>query len=241
MRYAIISDIHSNLEALQAVLKDARDQGARRIYCLGDIVGYGANPNECIEELEKYKVQCVAGNHDWAVAGKLNYEHFTDEGRAAIDWTKTALKISHLEYLKNLNLSMQNDDMNMVHANLHYPDQFIYLKDSTQAQDTFYLMDKKVCFIGHTHVPQTLVFQDGMITISKLTEITLLRENKYIVNVGSVGQPRDGNPFASYCLYDPDLERIQIKRIAYDIPLTQKSIYESGLPTVLAKRLEVGE
>lgn len=241
MRYGIISDIHSNLEALEAVLNACREDGARSILCLGDIVGYGANPKECIRIVQNLNAPCIAGNHDWAVTGQLDTSDFNDAAKEAVHWTRGKLDSQEMEYLKRLDLVYKNDDFILVHGSLHRPEEFIYLIDSTQAPDTFYLMDRKVCFIGHTHVPLTFIELGNTVQFNQSARIEFKEDQKYIVNVGSVGQPRDGNPLASYGIYDPDLRRVEIKRVSYDIEAAQGKIFEARLPEMLARRLMVGQ
>jgi len=241
MRYAIISDIHSNLEALQAVIHACRDDGARRIYCVGDIVGYGSNPNECVELVQKEIDQTVAGNHDWAVSGKIDLKNFNEVAKSAVLWTQKNIADEHCRYLNNLELTFKNEDLIMVHGTLNKPAAFQYLIDTNQSLDTFFMMDRQVCFVGHSHIPQIFVKNSDRIDFVQSMEVYCEKENKYIVNVGSVGQPRDGNPQATYCIFDPDLNRIQIKRVPYDIESAMKRIVMAGLPEMLGKRLTVGQ
>ncbi len=241
MRYAIIGDIHSNLEALQAVIQVSREEGVRTIICTGDIVGYGANPNECIDLIQQEKIICVAGNHDWAVCGKIDEEYFNRQAQEAVWWTQENLTKEHMEFLKNLELIYKNDDLVMVHGTLNQPQEFIYLNDPVKAMDTFYLMDKPICFVGHTHVPQILVRANNRNDFFKGTEIDMQPNHQYIVNVGGTGQPRDSNPTAPYGIYDPDLKRVSLKRVTYDLVKAQKKIFDAGLPKMLGQRLAVGQ
>jgi len=241
MRYGILGDIHGNIEALTAVLDACREEGVRRYFCIGDIVGYGANPKECIETLKELKIVSVAGNHDWAVSGNLSPVNFNSVAKESVTWTKKQLTKEHLDFLKDLELVFYHDDFILVHGTLHKPRSFTYLFDINTAPDTFYLMDRNVCFIGHTHVPQILVKRGEEMTYEDTVTVEEDEQSKYIVNVGSVGQPRDGSPLSSYCIYDPDLHRIQIKRVSYDVLSAQKRIIEEGLPEILSKRLAVGQ
>jgi len=241
MRYAIISDIHGNLEALQAVIKECKDQGARAYFCIGDIVGYGANPIECIDIVRDLKALCVAGNHDWGVSGKLDIKYFNPFAKEAIFWTQKILSKGYINYLNNLKTIIKQEEFILVHGTLNKPKKFGYLNDINKAFDTFYLMDRNICFIGHTHIPQIMIKKGNNIFYSEEQSIKINPEYKYIINIGSVGQPRDGNPQASYCIYDPDLERVEIKRIDYDIKSVQNKIILAGLPSVLARRLTIGQ
>ena len=241
MRYGILGDIHSNLEALQAVVIACQEQNVKTFLCVGDIVGYGADPIRCIETIQELKADAVAGNHDWAVAGKFEPTDFNSMGQAAVMWTRDVLSNEQRHFLNNLPLIYKNEDLILVHGTLNKADQFIYLEDIGQALDTFYLMDNNVCFVGHTHVPQIFVKQDEKVYYAHSLQIETNYQNKYIINVGSVGQPRDLNPMAAYCIYDTETKIIEIKRIRYDVELAQRKILEAGLPEFLAYRLKVGQ
>jgi len=241
MRYGIISDIHGNLEAFLAVLEDCEKNGVRQHYCIGDIVGYGSNPEECISLIQENNSPCVAGNHDWAVSGKIEITNFNPVAKEAVSWTEKVLMKEHSDYLSNLELVFKHQDFIMVHGTLNQPEEFHYLTDIREAADTFYLMDRSICFIGHTHVPQIYHLENENVSYVKTDYAEINKQSRYIVNIGSVGQPRDGNPDASYCIYDPDLERIEIKRVPYDVKTAQKKIIEAGLPDFLAQRLALGQ
>ena len=242
MRYAILGDVHANLEALSAVIKQCKNEGARRFFCVGDIVGYGANPSEAIAKFIEVGIVSVAGNHDWAVAGKISTENLNETAAKAAVWTQKKVRPTDVEYLNALALIFKNDDFLMVHGSLNHPQQFHYLTDIEEAADTFYLMDRRVCFVGHTHVPRIFVRHGERSLLTDTYKPLELRPDfKYIVNVGSVGQPRDGNPHACYCIYDPDLERIEIKRVAYHIHAAQTKIMQAGLPESLGSRLVIGQ
>jgi len=240
MRYAILSDIHSNLEALKAVLDTCLENRIDQFLCVGDIVGYGADPKHCLETVCELNALHVAGNHDWAVSGKFDSSFFNEEGKAAIEWTQAHLAKDDFDWLSGLELIINNEDLVMVHGALHKPESFIYLDDISKAPDTFYLMEHAVCFIGHTHVPQIYILQGENIAYAPTTTMKIRKDAKYIINVGSVGQPRDGNPMASFGIFDTKIGVTEIKRVAYDIASAQKKILEAGLPEVLAKRLSVG-
>ncbi len=240
MRYAIISDIHSNLEALDAVLSDCREEGVEKFLCLGDIVGYGADPSECIQRLKELDVTIVAGNHDWAVAKKIEPTNFNAVAKEAVLWTRENLKSQDIDYLYQLELSKNFDGFHLVHATLHEPEQFIYLNDIEESRKTFALMDRQICFLGHTHVPVVFIEHNNDIKIWDRFECHFESDKKYIVNVGSVGQPRDRNPQAAYGIYDRDKSSLHIKRIPYDIATAQEKILNAGLPMSLAYRLALG-
>ncbi len=240
MRYAVISDIHGNLEALNSVIDSCHSSGVDSFICAGDIVGYGANPRECLDIIRELRIISVAGNHDLAVAGKIDASYFIPAGKAAIAWCRNVLSFEDFDFLNGLPLVLKNNYLIVVHASLHHPERFEYLYDIINATDTFYLMDRSVCFIGHTHRPQIFIQKDGRLFFPNELSIELSAGCKYIVNVGSVGQPRDSNPMACYCIYDTDLNMIEVKRVAYDIKSAQRKIIEAGLPEILAYRLSTG-
>lgn len=241
MRYGIISDIHSNLEALKAVIHACKQQDVQAFLCVGDIVGYGADPDECIDIVRKSGAICVAGNHDWAVIGRLDPSYFTNNGKAGILYSQNHLSFENFDFLNALDLIFKNEDLVLVHGTLNNPGQFNYLNDIAQSPDTFYLSDRKICFVGHVHVPGIYIQRKDNIYYASSNEVETDQENKYIVNVGSVGQPRDGNPAAAYCIYDTEAEMIEIKRVRYDIKSAQEKIFRAGLPEILGYRLGVGQ
>ena len=244
MRYAIIADIHSNLTALQAVLDDINTQEkVDKIWCLGDIVGYGPEPHECIELLRTTDHICVAGNHDRAVVGKLDMTSFNTYAAEAVNWTAGKLSIGDITYLNNLPESIEDGDFLLVHGSPREPI-MEYILSMSVARQNFDCFRTKYCLVGHTHVPQaySLDEEDNFTATKFLPNIKLITgETRLIVNPGAAGQPRDGNPEASYAIYDNGTKIIQLRRVAYDIRQTQDRIMKSGLPPRLAARLETGE
>jgi diadenosine tetraphosphatase ApaH/serine/threonine PP2A family protein phosphatase len=241
MKAAIISDIHSNLEALQAVMKDIKKRRIKNTFCLGDLVGYGANPNECIEICVKESKYITVGNHDWATLDKTNIAVFNSIAAQAIRWTQKTIKKSNLNRLKRLPLTQTIDNIFLVHATPHNPAQWNYLFSLNEFEAEFSLFDTQICFIGHSHIPSA-VFQDanGYTDFLRENPFPLLQNRKYIVNAGSVGQSRDLDPRACYVIYDGNNNSIEIVRLDYNIPRAQQKIIEAGLPEVLAERLLVG-
>jgi predicted phosphodiesterase len=241
MRYAVLADIHANLEALKAVIVACAEDSVDRYLCAGDIVGYAAEPAECIESLKSLGAVTVAGNHDWAAIKLFSLDYFNPLARQAILWTRDRLASIQSSFLGGLKLVYSNDDLILVHGTLEHPEDFRYLEDRCAAQESFRLQETVVCFVGHTHVPGIFV-QDEKGTISYLRDnfVTLIEKSKYIVNVGSVGQPRDSNSQAAYCIYDTVKRQISIKRVSYDIVLAAKKIVSAGLPGFLAERLLLG-
>lgn len=240
MRYAILSDIHSNLEALEAILLDCRRQRVDMYVCLGDIVGYGADPAECVRLTRKFVKRCIAGNHDYAVAGKIDASYFTKDGQAAVFWTQQNVSFETIEFLSRLPVTDRGDDFVMAHGSLHDAGRFQYLTDVVDAAGSFSCMEENVCFVGHTHVPRIFVQAGKNVYALPGQEAELDKRYKYIVNVGSVGQPRDGIPMAAYGIYDAETEWIGVHRVRYDIAGAQRKIRAAGLPEDLARRLELG-
>lgn len=240
MRYGIISDIHGNLEALEAVLKRCTAEAIDVYYCLGDIVGYGANPKECLARIRSVNAVCVAGNHDWAVAGKLNPSYFNPVAKDAVSWTQKQLSPDEIKFLNTLGLVIKEDNAVFVHAMLSEPEYFHYMIYKSEAEENFHLMERPLCFIGHTHTPQIIRFKDNTVECLEETAIAVEPEIKYIINAGSVGQPRDGNPQAAFVIYDSQRRDIKIRRVPYNISAAQEKILRAGLPAALAHRLESG-
>ncbi len=242
MRYGIFSDIHSNLEAFDAVIAAYKDEAIDKYLCLGDIVGYAANPNECVEKIMALDVLSVAGNHDWASAGLFSLDYFNQIAKDALIWSRDNLALENRGFLGSLKLSHENDDLTLVHGTLHEPQEFYYMIDEHDAFATFDLLKTGVCFIGHTHTAEIFVKdKKGMLHYRKDNFVKLDKADKYIINVGSVGQPRDGNPDAAYCIYDTDKKEVCIKRVKYNIDAARKKIIIAGMPRFLADRLLVGK
>lgn len=241
MRYAIFSDVHGNLQALEAVCQAYKKENIDAYYCLGDIVGYGANPNECIDMVRRLKAVSVAGNHDWAVLGRTDVAYFNPVAKQAVFWTKEKLTQTSKTFLESLELICKTEAFTLVHASLNDPKRFRYIFEIGQTPETFARLDGNVCFIGHTHIPGIFLQKGEKRSQSFSSEVSVTDAEKYIINAGSVGQPRDGNPLAAYCIYDTDQKKISIKRISYDIREAQKRILDAHLPEILAFRLAVGQ
>jgi diadenosine tetraphosphatase ApaH/serine/threonine PP2A family protein phosphatase len=242
VKAAIITDIHSNLEALQAVIKDIKKRRIKRIFCLGDLVGYGANPDECVEICMKEAKIKVAGNHDWATLGKTDVSLFNPVAAEAIRWTQKNISAKNLNRLNKLKISEIIDNILLVHASAHKPEQWSYLFSLDDFKRQFEFFETQVCFVGHSHIPSA-VFQDanGYTDFLRDNPFPIIDSRRYIVNAGSVGQPRDLDPRSSYAIYDGNKKSIEIVRLDYNIPLAQQKILDAGLPEVLADRLLVGK
>lgn len=239
MKTAIISDIHGNFDALQSVLKDIDAQGADRIVCLGDVVGYGAQPCECVQTLIERDVLTIAGNHDYAAIGKTNINYFNAFAKEATLWTRKVCTDVEKEFLNGLALVEHLDEFTMVHGTLYAPELFDYILTTYDAYLSLQLLENPVCFLGHSHVPINFVWGD-IIAFNYDREIDINPEQKVLINVGSVGQPRDDNPLACYALFDHDASKVFIRRVEYDIEAAAKRIKDAGLPGALGERLKVG-
>lgn len=241
MRYGIFSDVHANLEALDAVLDAYKKESIDTYLCVGDVIGYAANPKECIEKVKKTVSITIAGNHDWAAVDLFPLDYFNPYAKEAIIWTSHILDETDKYFLESLKLVYKNKDLILVHGTLDKPADFNYMTDGYIAFQTFKMLDINICFIGHSHIAGVFIKdKDNNIYYYQNNILEVKKENKYIVNVGSVGQPRDGNPKASYCIYDTTRREIQIKRISYDIEVARKKIISAGLPKFLGDRLLVG-
>lgn len=242
MKYAIISDIHGNLEALQSVLDEIARREADEIVCLGDVVGYGPNPNECVQLIREKAQVILAGNHDYAPIGKMDISYFNPWARTAIEWTRQKLDESSIEFLLSLPLKLEIDGFTVVHSTPHQPAEWNYIITIGDAIKNFPEFQNQVCFIGHSHVPMVISLDEkDVCRVVKDNPLTLKSELRYIINVGSVGQPRDFNPKASFGMYDSVTKNYELCRVDYDIAETQNKIRESNLPGFLAERLEIGQ
>lgn len=241
MRFALLSDIHGNLEALEAVLRDIANQGSIDAYfCLGDIVGYGADPESCLERITSLSCIAVAGNHDHAAIGCLDPSYFNDYARHAALWTRAQLSAGATQYLRSLSLVVHTNSFSVVHGSLHSPELFNYIQNVKDAERNFSRMDNSLLFVGHSHQPQSFYRSNPML-YSYGYEISIYPQCKTIVNIGSVGQPRDDDPRASYAIYDEESAKVTICRVNYDIDKAADKILSAGLPDALALRLSLGK
>jgi len=240
MKFAIFGDIHANLEAFQSVIADSEEQGCTNYVCLGDIVGYAANPSECLEIVRAMNCPVVRGNHDEGAASTSLLEELNPLAQRALLWTREQLDDDQRQWLRELRLVRQVRDFTVVHATLDSPGSWGYVTNRFDAMASFSYQFTQVCFYGHTHVPR--VFEkDDTVRGARGELVELQRGVKYFVNVGSVGQPRDGDWRASYAIYDVQTQTICIRRVEYDIQTAQKKILAAGLPPLLAERLSLGK
>lgn len=245
MRYAVLSDVHANLEALTAVLADAADEGARAVLCLGDLVGYGADPGPCVEAVAERGAALVAGNHEYGAVGLVDLDWFNPAARAVILWTRDRLSGDAGRYLAALPLTLTVGDACLVHASPRHPEEWEYLLSADDGFAVFGAFDTRLCFVGHSHRPGVWSLGSGGPDHTGgfgawPTRIRLEDGRRYIVNVGSVGQPRDRDPRAAYAIWDQDRREVTIRRVDYDHRATAAKILAAGLPRVLAERLARG-
>jgi predicted phosphodiesterase len=243
MRIAFISDIHANSEALEAVFEDISRQKVDEIVCLGDIVGYGANPNECIELIKKACPVCILGNHDAAAVNLLSTEHFNVHAKIAIDWTAENLAPEGQTFLRSLPLKENQSSNTFVHATPYEPNMWYYITSLEEAAFNFQFFDTPFCFVGHTHIPIIIVLENEKeVYVHQGTAISFgeMKQTRFLINVGSVGQPRDRNPLSCYGILDMDAQTFSYRRIAYDIAKTQNKMRKIKMPDFLITRLKDG-
>ena len=243
MKYGILGDIHSNLTALRAVLSHLGGQGADIYLSVGDVVGYGAAPAECIQILRDIGAIVVRGNHDAATAGQMDLRYFNQYAREAVRWTQTVLGEEDLNWLSELPYTVDLEDCSAAHGTYHRPELFDYIKSTSDADPSLEVMKRAVCFVGHTHVPVALLrlIDDPHRTAFTCDDFVELGQvQKALINVGSVGQPRGDDPRAACAIYDTDSDTVSIKRLQYDIEVESARIQRAGLPAVLGSRLFMG-
>jgi predicted phosphodiesterase len=239
MRYGIISDIHANYEALTAVLRFLADQSIDKYLCLGDIVGYGAEPRECLEEVRRLGCDFIAGNHDFAAVGKLSIDYFNIFAKESTLWTQEHVTKEDKDFLGAQPLVLDYGTFTLVHGSLYMPEAFGYVQTIIDALYSFRELKNQVLFIGHSHVPITFV-EHTSISFSVDETIRLEQGKRYIINVGSTGQPRDEDPRAACAIFDTDQKIVRICRVEYDIFGTAEKIIKAGLPVINAERLKIG-
>lgn len=239
MRYGIIADIHGNLEGLQVVLADIKEQKCTHVVCLGDIVGYGANPKECLDIIRGMNIPVVKGNHDEYIGSSEDPEGFNDAAAEAVSWSRNQLTEDDRRWLRDLKYFRLVANFSIVHATLDAPQRWGYVFEKLEAAASFTYQNTQVCFFGHTHVPVAFIRDTG-VRGGTYSKFRVESGKKYFVNVGSVGQPRDGDPRAAYVIYDLPQQSIELRRLDYDIATAQAKIRAAGLPERLAERLATG-
>lgn len=246
MRIGIFSDVHANLEALQAVLRAYQEVHIDRYICLGDIVGYGANPNECCLIVRDLTDLVVMGNHDAACCGRMSTEWFNPAARAAVEEHQRLLEAVHMIWLTQLPYRIEIDDMLFCHGSPYQPEEFPYILDETDVEAIIHHVPDRhpLIFVGHTHRGTTFVFREKptlRIWEDTRQALRILPENRYVFNVGSVGQPRDGDWRASYAIFDTQARTFELRRTAYDVDTASEKIERLGLPITLSARLFLGQ
>jgi len=245
MKYGIFGDIHGNLEALEAVLADMEEQGVTHPLCLGDLVGYGANPAECLEVVRAMSCPVVRGNHDDLVALAKTPSSFSEVARISLDFARRQLSPSHLNFLRRLPMSWSEDPITLVHATLDGPESWGYISTRLEAQTCFLYQKTPLCFVGHTHRPCAFA-QEKEVRPLEFRNVDVHPDRskigrKFLFNVGSVGQPRDGDWRAAYAIYDPQKQSVDLRRVNYNLEKAGSKIIKAGLPESLSKRLSKGE
>jgi diadenosine tetraphosphatase ApaH/serine/threonine PP2A family protein phosphatase len=229
MRIAVISDIHANLAAFHSALAKIDTLAVEKIFCLGDIVGYGPRPNECVDLVRERCAVVIKGNHDSGVIGETPLSYFNEYGRAAIVWTTETISRENRDFIEALDFTWTDDTVTLVHASPNDPPAWNYVFTWEDARECFHHFATELCFIGHTHVP-FVVGEDASVNIFR-------PDFRCLINVGSIGQPRDGNPNAAFGLLDTERQTYESIRVEYDIQLTAAEIRKQGLPGLLAQRL----
>ncbi|MEM8952877.1 MAG: metallophosphoesterase family protein [Verrucomicrobiota bacterium] len=240
MKFALFGDIHANLEALETVLEDAEKQRCTHYACIGDVVGYGANPNECLSIVKGMDCPVVKGNHDEEAWRDSPLEGLNPLAKAALEWTRDQLDDEEKAWLKDLRLLRQVQNFTVVHATLDSPAGWHYVTNKFDAMASFSYQFTSLCFYGHTHTPRVFV-KSSSVHEEPADRVRIHAGNKYFINIGSVGQPRDGDWRSSYVTYDVEDERVTIRRLEYDLATAQKKIVDAGLPEMLATRLALGK
>ncbi len=241
MRYLVISDIHANLSALKAVL--ANVQHFDEVWCLGDLVGYGPDPNDCIACLRELPLVCIAGNHDWGTVGRANLLVFHNDARQILYWTRNQLSSGNYAFLSDLSTTVEVNAYVLAHGSPRDPI-WEYVIDAGTAKRNFLSSEFRLAFVGHTHVPVIFEYVESegyvkLIWPSWGTPISV-EGRRLIINPGSVGQPRDGDPRASYGILDTDAQTWEVHRLSYPVEATQARMREEGLPQRMIDRLILG-
>lgn len=241
MRYVIISDLHSNLEALDAFVRVTKGMKFDKLVCLGDIVGYGANPNELVDWVRDNAQIVLAGNHDYAAVELTDTAYFNPYALNSCYWTRHELTEKNRKYLASLPVDRVEDGIHWSHSSPYEPEEWHYVVSRYDGIDNFPHFEETCCFLGHTHRP-CIMEEDPFQRVQMFTdtEFKLKEDCRYLFNVGSLGQPRDGSPDPAFAIYDSEAGTFQLRRFGYDFELAQKKILENGLPPFLAERLAVG-
>lgn len=241
MRTAIISDIHGNLEALTAVLAEIKTRRVDAIHCLGDVIGYGADPEKCLNLIDHHCDIKIMGNHEQAVLGRQSLENYNQAAKASTEWTKQMLSPQSLEYISQFEIEHIEDNLHLVHGSPYEPDQWRYIFTTDEAMRAFANLQGKLGFCGHSHIPSVIVeMASGEARSRAAHDFDPDPDTRYLINVGSVGQPRDKDPRACYLIFDQLEYSIEYHRVDYDIVQAQEKMKRAQLPKILADRLTAG-
>ena len=241
MKYGFFSDVHANLEALKACIIDFRAEKLDKVFFIGDAVGYGPYPDECVKLINDIAEIKLMGNHDYAALGLMETDFFNQYAAESMGWTKNSISRKTIEIMSDFELQYVMDEMLLVHSSPREPELWHYILDMDDAAESFDYFKEKICLLGHTHRPY-IVYREktGETILSKQAEEIIADDRRYLVNIGSVGQPRDGDPRSCYLIFDSDVKSIKHKRVSYNIKATQKDMAKIGLPEYLIERLAVG-
>jgi predicted phosphodiesterase len=240
MILAVISDIHANLEALEAVMRDIEKQKVDAIYCLGDVIGYGSDPIPCLDLVQSSCAVRLMGNHEFAVLGKLPMYQLNDTAKVSISWTQSQVPDRVIPRISDNPFETTIDDLQFVHASPYEPEKWHYVLSTADSELAFRHGHKRLCFNGHSHVPMIFATGEGVIRKQAGHDFQPFEDTRYLINVGSVGQPRDNDPRACYVVYDSAEEEVRFCRVEYDIAGAQRKMKQAQLPTLLINRLETG-
>jgi predicted phosphodiesterase len=239
VKIAVISDIHSNLEALKTTLSFLQSQNISHIICLGDVIGYGPRPNECIELVKNHCKPCLMGNHDHAVLGLTDIYYFNRYAKEAVLWTQRELSVYNKGFLENLSFTYETDETLFVHSTPIDPEEWHYIFSEYEARQNLNQISHRLIFVGHSHIPIVFSYNNGSFLENHIQ--LDLEKDRYIVNVGSVGQPRDGDPRLCFVIYDDQEKSIEYIRLEYPVKKTYQEIIDQKLPPFLAMRLLAGQ
>ena len=241
MKIAVISDIHGNLEALTAVLRDIESRQVEGIHCLGDVIGYGCDPQACLKLVEENCDTKLIGNHEYMLLGRSSVEQCNPSAQESFKWTQNELTDFDMALIEKYEIQRKIDDVLFVHASTYKPEEWHYIVNREQAGRAFNNLDESVCFFGHSHLPTIFLEMPHELPRIKTGHDFLMDpDQRYLINVGSVGQPRDNDPRACYVVADTDTGDVYFNRVDYDVKTTQEKMANARLPQMLIERLSVG-
>ncbi len=241
MKLALLSDIHGNLEALTAVLRDIVSQKADKIYCLGDVIGYGSEPSACLDLVNTYCEVKIMGNHEYVILGMESTKGYTHVAKVSSEWTRNQLTDEEIAIISTFRMDYTEGDMYFVHSSPYEPKRWHYILSPEEAAVAFEHLQQRLCFHGHSHIPLIYSEKEGHLPRERAGHSFLPdTESRYLINIGSVGQPRDNDPRACYVIYDTAENEALYRRVEYDIKTTQQKMAKAQLPEMLIDRLAVG-